>query len=100
MIIVVLLFSIFSLTIPAVEAQTPAAPYRAPRMVGTQTPDLNGIWQAFTTANWNLEPHEAGPSAFPALLGAMDAVPPGQGVVEGGQIPYQPWALEKRKENF
>jgi hypothetical protein len=26
-------------------------------------------------------------------------VPAGAGVVEGGEIPYQPWALEKKKEN-
>lgn len=24
-------------------------------------PDLNGIWQALGTANWNLEDHPAGP---------------------------------------
>ena len=27
-------------------------------------------------------------------------VPAGQGVVEGNEIPYQPWALAKKKENF
>ena len=27
-------------------------------------------------------------------------MPAGQGVVEGGAIPYQPWALAKRQENF
>ena len=52
------------------------------------------------SANWNLEPHSAGPSPFPALLGAIGAEPAGQGVVEGGKIPYQPWAAEKKKENF
>ena len=30
---------------------------------------------------------------------AGGAVPPGLGIVEGGEIPYQPWALAKRKEN-
>ena len=28
------------------------------------------------------------------------ARPPGQGVVEGNEIPYQPWALAKKKENY
>jgi hypothetical protein len=74
--------------------------YRAPRFAGSQNPDLNGIWQALNSANWDLEPHAAGPSPFPALLGAISAEPAGQGVVEGGKIPYQPWAAEKKKENF
>src|ERR1700758_3788888 len=74
--------------------------YRAPRLPGTQVPDLNGIWQAVNSANWDIEPHAAGPSAFPALTGAIGAVPAGQGVVEGGKIPYQPWAAAKKKENF
>ena len=26
-------------------------------------------------------------------------MPPGQGVVEGNEIPYQPWALAKKQEN-
>lgn len=83
---------------PAASQQAP--PYRAPRLPGTQNPDLNGIWQAVNTANWDLQPHAAGPSAFPALLGAIGAEPPGQGVVEGGHIPYQPWAEAKRQDNF
>src|SRR2546427_5573184 len=77
-----------------------AAASRAPRLVGTESPDLNGMWQVLNTANWDLEPHAAGPSPFPALLGAYDAEPPGPGVVEGGKIPYQPWAAAKKKENF
>ena len=44
--------------IPAM-AQTPA--YRAPRLSGH--PDLNGIWQAMNTANWDLLDHPAQPSA-------------------------------------
>ena len=74
--------------------------YRAPRFPGSQNPDLNGIWQAMSSANWDLEAHAAGPSPLPALLGAIGAEPAGQGVVEGGKIPYQPWAAEKKKENF
>jgi hypothetical protein len=61
-------------------------------------PDLSGIWQAMGTANWDLEDHapEAGPFY---QLGALGAIPPGRGVVEGGTIPYKPEALAKRKEN-
>jgi hypothetical protein len=83
---------------PALAQQLP--PYRAPRFPGTQNPNLNGIWQAVNSANWDLEAHAAGPSPFPALLGAIGAEPAGQGVVEGGAIPYQPWAAAKKKENF
>ena len=61
-------------------------------------PDLNGIWQAIGTAHWDLEDHPA--RAGHPDLGAIGAVPPGQGVVEGGEIPYQAWAREQRQQNF
>ena len=70
--------------------------YTLPR-TAAGTPDLNGFWQALNTAHWNLEPHEA--SAGPVLqLGGAYAVPPGDGVVVGGPIPYRPDALAKKKE--
>lgn len=75
-------------------------------------PDLNGIWQAMTTANYDLEPHVARPALamrpgpvvpVPAkevlAFGAVGAVPGGLGVVVGGRIPYLPEALAKRQEN-
>ena len=74
--------------------------YRAPRFPGTANPDLNGVWEAVNSANWDLEDHAAGPSPLPALLGAIGAEPAGQSVVVGGTIPYQPWAGQKKKENF
>ena len=52
------------------------------------------------TANWDIRPHAADASLFPQLLGALGAMPAGQGVVEGGEIPYQPWAAQRQKENF
>src|SRR6266404_3668432 len=61
-------------------------------------PDLNGIWQTMGTANWDLEDHSARSGAL-VPLGAVGAVPAGRSVVDGGEIPYQPWALAKRKEN-
>jgi hypothetical protein len=62
-------------------------------------PDLNGIWQSIGTAHWNLQDHQA--RTGPVLeLGAIMAIPAGQTVVEGNEIPYQPWAVARQKENF
>ena len=62
-------------------------------------PNLNGIWQAVGTAHWNLQDHQArtGPVVE---LGAVLAVPAGLSVVEGNEIPYQPWAAARQKENY
>jgi hypothetical protein len=87
-------------------------------------PDLNGIWQALNTANFDIQDHAARPalalmpaaarSGVPGLvrathvelphpsvrsLGAVGGVPAGESVVEGNEIPYQPWAAERKKEN-
>jgi len=59
----------------------------APRLIAGR-PDLNGIWQALNTAAWDIEDH----------VGQL-GVPPGLGVVEGNELPYQPWAAKKREEN-
>jgi hypothetical protein len=85
--------------------------YRAPRADGGH-PDLNGIWQVMNEANYDLEAHVAKPAmalrpgpygpvpAAPVLaLGAVGAVPPSMGVVEGGEIPYKPEARKKKEEN-
>jgi hypothetical protein len=61
-------------------------------------PDLNGIWQALNTADWDLEAHAAAEGPV-AMLGAVFAKPPGLGVVEGDTIPYLPAAAAKKKEN-
>jgi len=62
-------------------------------------PDISGVWQAVNTAHWNLEPHV---SDYPVLLelGAQFAVPPGPGVVVGGEIPYLPEARAERDRRF
>jgi hypothetical protein len=80
--------------------QAPAAApaYRAPRTADGK-PDLNGIWQAVNEANWDIQPHAAGFGRVVAL-GAADATPPGLGIVDGGEIPYLPAALAKKRENF
>jgi len=107
--------------VPPIAGQT--GPYRAPRTAGG-TPDLSGIWQALNTANYNLQAHPARPALAlipapprtgapglgratpvelpsPAVraLGAAGGVPAGDGVVEGNEIPYQPWAAARKKEN-
>jgi len=61
-------------------------------------PNLNGIWAASNTANWNLETHAAAQGPVTAL-GAAFSVPGGLGVVEGGEIPYKPEALAQRDAN-
>jgi hypothetical protein len=62
-------------------------------------PDLSGVWQTLNTAHWNIEPHVSG---YPVLqeLGAQFAVPPGHGVVDGGEIPYLPQARAERDRRF
>jgi hypothetical protein len=84
---------------------------RAPRTPDGK-PDLNGIWQALNEANFDIQAHMARPAmalragpygpvpAAPVLaLGAVGAVPPGIGVVEGDEIPYKPEAAAKKKAN-
>jgi hypothetical protein len=75
------------------------AGYTPPRTYDGR-PNLNGIWQSFTNANYNLEDQEAQPGPYYQLLGAWGAEPAVQSIIEGGLIPYQPAALAKRKQNF
>jgi hypothetical protein len=76
-----------------------AAPAPRPDRIG-KNPNLNGIYQAINTANWNLEDHSASATAF-WQLGAMFAIPAGQSVIvdNNGAIPYTPAGLKKRAEN-
>ncbi|MBN1238853.1 MAG: hypothetical protein JXB36_10150 [Gammaproteobacteria bacterium] len=79
---------------PAVTAEERERPERI-----AGKPNLNGIWQAMNTAHWNLEGHSAQQLEEFWQLGALAAIPAGQSVVVGGEIPYRPEALEKREEN-
>lgn len=82
------------LVAPANQAQD----HRAARAADGHA-DLSGIWEALNAANWDLEDHSA--QAGPMWqTGAIGSEPAGQGVVEGGAIPYLPAALEQKKANF
>jgi hypothetical protein len=62
-------------------------------------PNLTGLWQSFGTADWDIQAHGAQAGPF-YQLGAIGAIPPGQGIVEGDEIPYLPAALEEKKKNL
>jgi hypothetical protein len=79
-------------------APSEAQVYQARRTADGKA-DLNGIWQALNTANWDLQDHAARAGQVLAL-GAIGAVPAGLGVVERNEIPYLPAAAAKKKENF
>jgi hypothetical protein len=69
----------------------PASSYTPPRGADGH-PDLQGVWRVWNLAKYNVEAH-----------GTSEGVPAGLGVVvdpPDGQIPYKPWALAHKKENF
>ena len=68
-------------------------------VISSAPPDLSGIWQTMNTASWNLEGHTASKMPVTNILGALGGIPAGMSVVEGGEIPYLPEALEKRDQN-
>ena len=71
--------------------------FTVPRMADGR-PNLNGIWQALVTANYNLEDHEAQEGPYTGQMGAYSGEPAGQSVVEGGVIPYRPEAVAGKAE--
>jgi hypothetical protein len=97
--LLILTFAVSFVASPAVGQQTGGS-YQAPRLPGTQHPDFNGIWQALTTANWDILDHVSQPAPFPELIGAWGVQPSGPGIVEGNEIPYRAEALTKKHANF
>jgi hypothetical protein len=80
------------------KAAAPTKSARAARIAGQ--PNINGVWQAMNSANWNLEAHSAEALKGFWQLGALAAIPAGQSVIDGdGKIPYKPDALAKRAAN-
>jgi hypothetical protein len=79
-----------------VASQTAASPAAYPAIDGK--PNLTGLWQALGTSDWDIQAHgaEAGPFY---QLGAIGAVPPGQSIVVGNEIPYLPEALQQKNKN-
>lgn len=70
-------------------ATSATAQVSATRRTPDGRPNLQGIWQVLNTAAWDIQDHQA-------RLG----VPAGQGVVDGNEIPYQPAALAKKRQNL
>lgn len=77
-------------------ATTAAAQTSIPRTPDGR-PDLNGMWQVVNSAAWDIQDHPG--QLFPGLPPRF-AMPGGQSVVEGNEIPYQPSALKKKQENY
>jgi hypothetical protein len=71
----------------AADARAQGAPPSIPRMPDGR-PDLQGIWQVRNRAAYDLEDHTA-----------RHGMPAGRSVVDGGTIPYQPWAAARRQEH-
>jgi hypothetical protein len=91
-------FMILSAALPG-NGQTPArAASQIPRMPDGK-PNFTGLWQALGTAYWDIRDHSAMAGPF-FQMGALDARPAGQGIVEGGEIPYTPAAAAQQKQNF
>ena len=76
------------LAVPAIAFAQAGTPSTLPRTADGR-PNLQGIWQVRNRASYDLQDHVA-----------RHGMPAGRGVVDGGEIPYQPWAAAKKLENF
>ncbi len=72
----------------AAPQSVPAPGNPIPRTVDGK-PDLQGIWQAASSAGIDLQDHAA-----------RNNMVAGRSVVARGDIPYQPWAAAKKAENY
>jgi hypothetical protein len=82
------LFLFVSVSTAQQPPQSAAASRDVPRTADGK-PNLSGIWQTLTSANWDIEARKA-----------TWGVPASVGIVEGGELPYQPAARAKKEENF
>jgi hypothetical protein len=74
--------------LPAARQAAPATQARPLPRTADGKPDLSGIWQAMTTANYDIQARSANREG-----------PAGLGIVEGNELPYQPAALTKKAAN-
>ena len=116
-VIATIVIAVFALAVVLTAGQTPAQPAQrgqppapargaqaaAPAAGRIQRmpdgkPNFTGLWQSMTTADWDIQDHiaEAGPFY---QLGAIGTIPPGQGIVDGNEIPYTPQALAQKEKN-
>src|SRR5260370_42134951 len=58
------------------------------------------MWKSYTSACGEPQSHDQLPRPSREMRGVAGAGPADLSVVEGGTIPYQAWALQKKKDNF
>ncbi len=78
---------------PAPAQDAVSSPQSLPRTAEGK-PDLEGIWQAVSTADAGLEDHAA---SWNMLAGRSVVV---GGTIPDQIVPYQPWAAAKKAQNF
>lgn len=74
-------------------------PDYTPTLTLHNTPNISGVWQSFTTANWNILSHPVQAGPFAEQSGAWGAGRAGFGIVEGNELPYQEWAVSEQQRN-
>jgi len=84
----ILAAAVAAITLMAAPQSAPAPGGPIPRTVDGK-PNLQGIWQASSSAGADLQDHAA-----------RNNMLAGRSVVAGGEIPYQPWAAAKKAENY
>jgi hypothetical protein len=78
----------------AASPQFPAG-YKGPRLGGH--PDLNGMWQAFVTANIDLQDHEAQAGPHTELMGAYGGGPRASPTSQAAKNPTSPTRSRGRR---
>ena len=63
------------------------------------TPDLNGIWQAVNTANWDLQAHAASQGPVVALGALVQRARPGSASSTATRFPTRSGRWRRRTEN-